>query len=272
MSVERPIFLFLVSLFSLAVIGANAAHAGPTATPTPTSTGAPTASPTPTPIDRTPPRIHGLVANPAELWPPNGRLVLVSVDVRVEDSRDPDPRCLIIDIEDSAPSHGREPDWELRSDLEVALRAKRGGSDGRTYTLIVECRDKSGNISPTGTTSVSVPHNAPGSSCACWSREELKSIAPNPDTATWTLTCKRGDDERPDADSIERSLGRQAHLANVVSENDAGEHFCQYITRIPNLPVVHRFVVIDEGAYEICRDQVRLRQKILGITDQCITN
>ena len=48
MSLQKPLFLFLVSLFSLAVIGAKTAQAGPTATPTATPIATATPIPTPT--------------------------------------------------------------------------------------------------------------------------------------------------------------------------------------------------------------------------------
>ena len=50
MSRQRLLILFLVSLFSLAMIGAKTAQAGPTSTPTatPTATAAPTPTATPT--------------------------------------------------------------------------------------------------------------------------------------------------------------------------------------------------------------------------------
>jgi len=53
MSLQKPLFLFLVSLFSLAMIGAKTAQAGPTPTPTatPTATAVPTVTPTAIPQD-----------------------------------------------------------------------------------------------------------------------------------------------------------------------------------------------------------------------------
>ncbi len=49
MSLQKSLFLFLVSLFSLAMIGAKIAEAGPTPAPTATPTATATATPIPTP-------------------------------------------------------------------------------------------------------------------------------------------------------------------------------------------------------------------------------
>ena len=222
-------------------------------------------------VDTLPPRISGLAADPVELWPPNGKLIPVAVEFDVAEACDPEPRCAIVDIESSDPTREGVPDWEFRSDLEVALRAKRDGEGDRIYTLTVECSDASGNAS-SSTTEVRVAHNDLGSTCACWSRDELNSIAPNPDTETWSQTCKTGDGIRPDSDSIRRSQGRLSHVARAESRSDVGEYQCQYFAAVPNLPRVGRSLSIDEGAYEICRDQIRRRQRRLGITDECEIN
>ena len=223
-------------------------------------------------IDTREPRIVSLAASPAELWPPNGKFVPVTVAVEVDERCDPEPRCTIIEVESSDPSSTGDLDWKILSDLELALRAERGGTGDRTYTITVECQDESGNASDLRTALVHVPHNDVGSTCACWSREELKSIAPNPDTDTWSLSCQRGDDVLPDSDRIRRSFGRLGHMASAQSGDVTGEYSCQYSASIPDQPRVSRYRRIDAEAYAICRDQVRLRQTILGITDECSTN
>jgi hypothetical protein len=222
-------------------------------------------------LDTRAPRIVNLSVSPGELWPPNGKLVSVEVDANVDEACDPEPRCMIVDVESSEPFREGVPDWEFRSDLEVALRAERDGDDDRIYTLNVECRDESGNAS-SDTVQVRVPHNDPGYTCPCWSRAELKSIAPNPDTDSWLQTCKSGDDNLPDEDSIKRILGRSGHLAVARSGSEPGEYSCQYVASAPNVPFARDSRIVDEGAYEICRNQIRLRHKILGIADECTTN
>jgi hypothetical protein len=229
-------------------------------------------------VDTKPPDISGLSASPAELWPPDGQLVPVTVEVQVHDLCDPEPRCAIVGVESSEPVRGEEPDWELRSDLEVALRAERESEEDRSYTLSIECTDGSGKSS-VGTVVVPVNHDSPRvpphtglGPCPCWSREELESIAPNPDTDSWSQSCQIGDGERPDTDSIIRRGGRLSHSAVAQSGSRVGEYQCRYSSSAPNLPRTFRTLSVDEKAYKFCRDQIRVRQWRLGITDQCTSN
>jgi len=223
-------------------------------------------------VDTLAPRIDGLSVSPATLWPPNGKLVPVEVEVDVIDSCDLKPQCKIVDVESSEPARGGQSHWELRSDLIVGLRAERLGMEERTYTLTVECRDASGNFS-SGARKVRVPRSNPGPGCPCWSREELKSIAPNPDTDSSSQTCETGDDILPDTDSIIRDGRYVDHGASTDGGWEVGEYQCGYWAyRVPNVPSAWRFLSIDEDAYEFCSHQIRVRQKSLGITDECEIN
>ena len=69
MSLQKLLFLFLVSLFSFAVTGARTAQAGPTATPTATPITAATLTPTATPI-ATSPGTPGPTATPTSTTTP----------------------------------------------------------------------------------------------------------------------------------------------------------------------------------------------------------
>ncbi len=226
-------------------------------------------------VDKWPPEIFGVSASPAELWPPNGKLVPVTVDVQVNDLCDLEPSCAIVGVESSEPVNGEEPDWELRSSLEVALRAEREGEEDRTYTLSIVCTDETG-WSTSDTVVVPVLHDSPRvpphaglGPCPCWSREELESIAPNPDTDSWSQSCQIGDGERPDTDSIIRRGRRQSHRVVAESGSGVGEYQCRYNSSAPNLPRENRTLSVDEKTYEFCRDQIRVRQWRLGITNQC---
>jgi hypothetical protein len=54
------------------------------------------------------------------------------------------------------------PDWVIIDDHQVRLRAERdGGGDGRVYTITITSTDDCGNTT-TATTTVLVPHDAPG--------------------------------------------------------------------------------------------------------------
>ena len=222
-------------------------------------------------VDTRAPRIVNLSVSPDALWPPNGKLVPVEVDVDVDERCDPEPQCKIIDVESSEPARGGQPDWEFRSDLVVGLRAERLGMEERTYTLTVECSDASGNSS-SGTTEVRVPRNDLGSGCPCWSRDELRSIAPNSFTESFSQSCSMGDDLFPDTDSISRKQARSIHQAVARTGSVEGEYACSYIARAAGIPPANTRASIDESAYLACRDQIRVRQKVLGITDECEIN
>jgi probable HAF family extracellular repeat protein len=63
-------------------------------------------------------------ASPASLWPPNGRMIPVSVNVTATDDFDPAPACAITSVLNSeAPSHGIDPAVRITGPLTVSLRA-----------------------------------------------------------------------------------------------------------------------------------------------------
>ena len=123
-----------------------------------------TASQTITVVDTKMPNIDSISANPATLWPPNHKMVQVSVNVSASDSCDENPTCKITQVSSNEPVDGlgggdKAPDWEITGDLTVNLRAERSGKgSGRVYTITVECTDACGNIS-TETVKVTVPHD-----------------------------------------------------------------------------------------------------------------
>lgn len=123
-----------------------------------------TATTTYTVIDVTPPDIIDAVPSQATLWPPNHKMVPVTVSVGVDDACDSAVQCEITSVTSNEPINGigdgnTEPDWEIVPPLTVNLRAERAGPlTGRVYTLGVICTDAAGNASST-TTTVSVPHD-----------------------------------------------------------------------------------------------------------------
>ncbi len=113
-------------------------------------------------VDTTAPSIMNITATPGVLWPPNGKMVPVTVDVTSTDTCDPAPVCRITSVTSNEPDGragrgNRSPDWMIAAGLE--LRAERSGAgDGRIYTITVECADASGNRAQ-GTVEVGVPHD-----------------------------------------------------------------------------------------------------------------
>jgi hypothetical protein len=118
-------------------------------------------------IDDTPPVFTTLRAEPAVLWPPNHRLVPVSVAVQALDN------CGVVHVRlvrvmSNEPADGLG-DGDTQPDIVDAnlgdddgllrLRAERSGlGSGRRYTLVYEAEDAHGNAA-LGSVTVSVPHD-----------------------------------------------------------------------------------------------------------------
>ena len=114
--------------------------------------------------DTTPPTIGSVSAVPNSLWPPNHKMVPVSVSVAVTDACDAHPTCQIVSVTSNEPVNGlgdgdTSPDWVITGPLTLELRAERSGTGtGRIYRITVQCLDHSGNQS-TATVDVTVPHD-----------------------------------------------------------------------------------------------------------------
>jgi hypothetical protein len=105
------------------------------------------------------PTIESVIATPNVLWPPNHKMIPVTMGVSASDSCDSAPFCRIVSVESSEPGGENSPDWQITGNLTVNLRSERDGSgNGRVYTSTVECTDKSGN-SLSETAIVTVPHD-----------------------------------------------------------------------------------------------------------------
>ena len=114
--------------------------------------------------DTTVPVITDLTASPDVLWPPNHKMVQVTVSAAVADNCDSNPMAKIVSIISNEPENGTgdgdtPSDWEITGDLTVNLRAERSGiGDGRLYTITVQCIDACGNSSIQDVI-VTVPHD-----------------------------------------------------------------------------------------------------------------
>lgn len=107
--------------------------------------------------DTTPPTLSPLVITPACLWPPNSKLVAYefgsSIQYQVSDDCDPQPTVRIVGIASSENASGA---FGFDGDS-ACLRSERlGNGAGRTYTITLEARDASGNVSQ-ASASVLVP-------------------------------------------------------------------------------------------------------------------
>jgi len=111
-------------------------------------------------VDTLAPVITGVSASPDSLWPPNHKMIDVTINYTAVDL------CCLASMQLSATSS--EPDnglgdGDTANDIEIVdahhvrLRAERSGKgDGRTYTVTIKATDCSSNLT-TRTVTVSVP-------------------------------------------------------------------------------------------------------------------
>jgi hypothetical protein len=100
--------------------------------------------------------INSLTASPNVLWPPNHKMVPVTVTATPSGDCTA-ITCKIVSVtsnESLAPD-----DVVITGDLTVDLRAERSGNgSGRIYTITVQCADAAGDVA-TKTVTVTVPHD-----------------------------------------------------------------------------------------------------------------
>ena len=110
-----------------------------------------------------PPVIGGAGASPSSLWPPNHKMIDVTIDHSVTGACGA-VTCVISSVASSEPENGlgdgdTGPDWEIVDNHHVRLRAERaGGGPGRVYTIEITCSDTHGHTT-TATVAVTVPGN-----------------------------------------------------------------------------------------------------------------
>ena len=106
------------------------------------------------------PVIESVTASPAVLWPPNHKMVPVTLNVQASD----DHALVSTEIIDVRSNEGSHPgkkgaDWRITGPLTLELRAERlGHGTGRIYTITVQCEDDGGNVT-TEEVTVVVPHD-----------------------------------------------------------------------------------------------------------------
>jgi DNA/RNA endonuclease G (NUC1) len=106
-------------------------------------------------VDTTGPTITSLSASPNVVWPPNHKLVPVTVAVSATDAGGP-TTCAVTSVTNNETG---PRDAFIRGPLRLDVLAERlGGGEGRVYTIRVTCTDGSGN-SAAATTTVRVPHD-----------------------------------------------------------------------------------------------------------------
>jgi microsomal dipeptidase-like Zn-dependent dipeptidase len=111
-------------------------------------------------IDKTAPVIT-CVADPAVIWPPNGKLIPVTVDLSLTDALSNGVSYVMTEASSNEPGAATDIVGFTVSGQAVrgAVRAQRDGrGTGRIYTLSYEGMDLAGNTASCSTT-VTVPHN-----------------------------------------------------------------------------------------------------------------
>jgi hypothetical protein len=113
-------------------------------------------------IDTTPPVIVSAAADPKELWPPNHKMIPVAVRAEVTDTCG-STTWKIVSVRSNEPVNGRgdgdtTPDWVITGNHTLKLRAERSGTkQDRIYTITLQAKDQSGNLSQTKAITVTVP-------------------------------------------------------------------------------------------------------------------
>ena len=117
------------------------------------------------PSDTTPPMVTIVSVTPDTLWPPNGKLVPVTIVATITDAGSGvDPNTTAYAVEDEYGSVEPSGSLTLRADgrytATIPLQASRRGNDrdGRLYTITVSALDNEGNEG-SATAFVIVPHD-----------------------------------------------------------------------------------------------------------------
>jgi Metallo-peptidase family M12/Secretion system C-terminal sorting domain len=115
--------------------------------------------------DTTRPVISAVSANPSVLWPPNHKMILVTINYTVQDNCSPvNAITKLLTAASNEPENGTGdgdtgPDMIVVDAHHVWLRAERkGNGTGRIYTITIHATDDCGNLATT-TVNVYVPHN-----------------------------------------------------------------------------------------------------------------
>jgi hypothetical protein len=116
-----------------------------------------------TPCDDTPPVITSVTTSAPTLWPPNHKMVPVTVTAIASDGEG-SVTTRIVSVSSNEPDNGlgdgdTAGDFEITGPMTLKLRAERAGNgNGRTYTILVEASDEAGNTA-TAEVHVLVPHS-----------------------------------------------------------------------------------------------------------------
>lgn len=160
--------------------------------------------------DTTRPVISNISANPPNLWPPNHKMILVTINYNATDNCSP-PAAINnqLSVTSNEPVNGTgdgntSPDWIVVDEHHVWLRAERkGNGNGRVYTVKITSTDDCGNVA-NATVPVYVAHDMSGAITAnTLSEFELARITgdlavkvmPNPSTGSFSIYINSNNDK-----------------------------------------------------------------------------
>ncbi len=114
--------------------------------------------------DTTAPVIASVTPSIRAIWPPNKKMVPITVSVSATDAVGI-ASTKIVSVATNQPD--RRTQWQITGPLSVNLLADReGDKKDRIYTITIEVRDAAGNVT-TATTTVIVPHDQRGQGKDC---------------------------------------------------------------------------------------------------------
>jgi len=113
-------------------------------------------------VDQTGPDVSGLSPSTTSLWPPNHKMVDVTVNYGATDNCSAASCVLSVSSNEAVNGSGdgnTATDWLVVDAHHVQLRAERSGNGaGRIYTITLTCTDAAGNKT-VRTSTVLVAHN-----------------------------------------------------------------------------------------------------------------
>jgi len=113
-------------------------------------------------VDTNAPIIVSASPSKSSLWPPNHKMVKITVNAQVTDNCST-PTWKIIGVTSNEPDNSTgdgntSSDWQILNDNSLYLRAERAGNgSGRIYTISLQAEDSVGNLSETNSITVTVP-------------------------------------------------------------------------------------------------------------------
>jgi hypothetical protein len=134
--------------------------------------------------DKIVPYISNILTHPDILWPPNNKMVEVTISYTSMDNC-PGTKCIIDSVrvfENGTEIANTASDWEITGTSQIRLKSKKSpGSTNRVYVLMVRCTDSSGNFTTAGTeVKVANTKNYPVPLMTLVNEFELIQVHPNP--------------------------------------------------------------------------------------------